>query len=303
MRHRVETKLAAIYCDMAKYELCLKTLEGLLKEVKQLDDKELLVQIHLVETRCHFKCANLPKARASLTSAKTNANAIHCHPLQQAEIDLWSGVISLREQDPRTAFSYLYEAFESFNANKEEAGMSKKALQAVRCQLLCKIMLDDPAGCKALVQTKSMLPYQLEDSVQSILKIALAYEDRSLKKLEAIIKTEKIADPIISYHVGELYDKFLEKNLLKILEPYSRIEIAQVAALIELPEQQTLTKLSNMILDGKIAATLDQGTGILILYPERDERKTNQHVLDIIKNSSDCIDSLASLAQKKLFEN
>ena len=118
------------------------------------------VEIHLVETRCCFNCSNLPKARASLTSAKTNANAIHCHPLQQAEIDLWSGIISLRERDPRTAFSYLYEAFEAFNTNTEAIdkvdGMSLKALQSVRAQLISKIMLDDPHACKQIVQSESL---------------------------------------------------------------------------------------------------------------------------------------------------
>ena len=43
LRHRVEAKLASIYCDMQKYELCQNMLAKLLKEVKQLDDKALLV--------------------------------------------------------------------------------------------------------------------------------------------------------------------------------------------------------------------------------------------------------------------
>jgi len=220
---------------MEKYEPCLNLLNEVLKEVKQLDDKSLLVEIHLVETRCNFNCENLPKARASLTMSKTNANAIHCPPLQQAEIDLWSGIVSLREGDARTAFSYLYEAFESFNVNKDDGGSEeytkKQALKAVRGQLLTKIMLDDPAACKNLVQTKSMLPYQTHESVQALLRIAAAYEDRSLKKLEKILaeNTTALADKVLEFHLKELYDKFLEKNLLKILEPYSRIEIKEVA--------------------------------------------------------------------------
>ena len=91
LKHRVETRLCAIYVEMTKYEEALALLAALLKEVKSLDDKLLLVEIHLIETRANFNCDNLPKARASLTAAKTNANAIHCPPLSQAEIDLWSG--------------------------------------------------------------------------------------------------------------------------------------------------------------------------------------------------------------------
>lgn len=76
LRHRVEARLCSVYCDMAKYELCMSMLEVLLKEVKQLDDKLLLVEIHLIETRCMFAVENLAKSRASLTSAKTCGTTI-----------------------------------------------------------------------------------------------------------------------------------------------------------------------------------------------------------------------------------
>ena len=76
---------------MKKYEAALALLLSLLKEVKQLDDKLLLVEIHLIECKANFNCENIPKATAALTASKTNANAIHCPPLLQAEIDLWSG--------------------------------------------------------------------------------------------------------------------------------------------------------------------------------------------------------------------
>ena len=63
-------------------------------------------------------------------------------------------------------------------------------------------------------------------------------------------------------------------------------------------EQATLTKLSNMILNKKLEGMLDQGEGILILYPPKEERKSYGHALDIVKNSSECVDALAALSQK-----
>jgi hypothetical protein len=41
-------------------------------QVKQLDDKLLLVEIFLIDTRVNFQCENLAKAKAALTAAKTN---------------------------------------------------------------------------------------------------------------------------------------------------------------------------------------------------------------------------------------
>merc|ERR1712178_615609 len=108
--------------------------------VKRLDDKLLLVEIFLIECRTHYALQNVPKSKASLTAAKTNANAIHCPPLLQAEIDLWSGIVVAREKDYRTSFSYFYEAFEAFNAGDNE----QKARMSMKLMILSKIMMGQP---------------------------------------------------------------------------------------------------------------------------------------------------------------
>lgn len=49
---------------------------------------------------------------------------------------------------------------------------------------------------------------------------------------------ELVEDALIKSHLGKLYEQLLESNLIKIIQPYSCVEIDHVAKLIKLPLAQ-----------------------------------------------------------------
>lgn len=134
----------------------------MLQELKKMDDKALLVEVQLLESKTYHALSNLPKARAALTSARATANAIYCPPKLQAALDMQSGksfymsllitsefkralclhvfalgiIHAAEEKDWKTAYSYFFEAFEGYDSIN-----SPRAVTALKYMLLCKIML------------------------------------------------------------------------------------------------------------------------------------------------------------------
>ncbi|NXL38334.1 PSD11 ATPase, partial [Glaucidium brasilianum] len=307
LRQALEVHLVCVVVDSrcrAGYKgSCFSLLLGsqLLRELKKMDDKALLVEVQLLESKTYHALSNLPKARAALTSARTTANAIYCPPKLQAALDMQSGIIhAAEEKDWKTAYSYFYEAFEGYDSID-----NPKAITALKYMLLCKIMLNIPEDVQALVSGKLALRYAGRQT-EALKCVAQASKNRSLADFEKALTDYKVElrdDPIINTHLAKLYDNLLEQNLIRVIEPFSRVQVivsskhTDVVAPLS-PAAEVERKLSQMILDKKFHGILDQGEGVLIIFDEPPVDKTYEAALETIQNMSKVVDSLYNKAKK-----
>lgn len=277
---------------MAKqsYYEALTLINGLLRELKRLDDKLVLVEVQLLESRVYHALGNIPKARAALTSARTSAASVYTPPLLQANLDMQAGMLHAEDKDFTTAFSYFIEALDGYSQLDESA----KATAALQYMLLCKVMLNQVDDVNQLMTSKQATKYASK-SLEAMKAIARAHSNRSLDEYETVLgsyQRELGSDTFIRGHLRRLYDAMLEQNLIKVIEPFSRVEIDHVAKMVKLSPVQVEDKLSQMILDKVIIGVLDQGAGCLIIFDETHRDAAYDSALSTIGRLSNVVDVL-----------
>ena len=103
---------------------------------------------------------------------------------------------------------------------------------------------------------------------------------------------------MIKRHFTYLYNRLLEDNLKKILEPYSEVQIDYIAQTIGLPMERILQKLSEMILDEVIYGTLDQGRNCMIIFDESENVELFENAMGTFENLEGVVDSLYDKTEK-----
>ncbi|KAL8748878.1 MAG: hypothetical protein Q9199_008020 [Rusavskia elegans] len=290
LRQNLETRLVSLYMQKQSYYDALTLINSLLKELKRLDDKLVLVEVQLLESRVYHALGNQPKARAALTSARTSAASVYTPPLLQAGLDMQSGMLHAEDKDFNTAFSYFIEALEGYHS-QEETQMATSALQYM---LLCKIMLNLVDDVNNLMTSKQAMKYSGKN-LEAMKSVARAHSNRSLEEYERALSNyqdELGSDTFIRSHLLRLYNTMLEQNLIKVIEPFSRVEIDHVAKMVGLDTQSVERKLSQMILDKLIIGVLDQGAGCLIVYDEVERDEGYDAALATIEKLSNVVDVL-----------
>jgi len=297
LRQALEARLMALFFDTKQYTEALKLGARLYAELKKLDDKALLVEVQLTESKAYHSLGNLQNSRAALTSARTTANAIYCPPRVQATLDMQGGILHAAEnKDWKTAFSYFYEAFEGYDS----CDLKKKAILNLRYMILCKIMNNSEDEVANLLSAKLAIKYKGVE-IEAMKEICTASQNRDVHQLEAAIQKyhpQLCEDTVIQEHLETLKSNLLEKNLNRLIEPYSRVEISKIASLIGLPEASVERKLSQMILDKKLNGILSQEDRALQIFEPTETDLVYDDALDMIGALEDVVASLYKKAEK-----
>eukprot|EP00796_Vickermania_ingenoplastis_P006245 gene6245-4494_t len=265
-------------------------VQNALRELRGLDDRGLLLEAHLLESQIYHASRNLPKARAALVGARTTASSIYCSPLSQAQIDLQSGLLHMEEKDYRTAFSYLFEAFEGFHALGDQA---IPARQSLRYLVLSRIFSGTQEDVNALLSSSHILAYNGPE-LKALRAIAEAYFKSDTHMFNTILQQEEqrsaatspssvaegscsvLQDEVVLRQLTDMYDALMERHLLKLILPYHRVQIQYLADLLGQDRNDVELRISQLILDQKIHGIVDQELHCLCVFEDAAEEKARR---------------------------
>uniref|UniRef100_A0A8R1HL94 Probable 26S proteasome regulatory subunit rpn-6.2 n=1 Tax=Caenorhabditis japonica TaxID=281687 RepID=A0A8R1HL94_CAEJA len=291
LRRSLQSRLMRLYNDVGMFVDAQKLGQDLSKELKKLEDRELLIEVSVEESKSAFNLNNLAKAKTTLLTAKTSTNSAFASPQLQAVVDLQSGVLySAEERDYKTSFSYFYEAFEGFRS----IGDKKSATGALKYMIMCKIMLNENEQVPALMATKETLPFKDDPRIVAIRAMSDAFRKRSLKDFMKALKDHKkelLEDKVVSVHSKNLERNMLEKEISRVVEPYSEIELSYIARVIGMTVAPVEKAIARMILDRKMYGSIHQHGDTVVIHPKADLTKQFTRSLTTIKELTKTVDA------------
>ncbi|XP_071545775.1 uncharacterized protein [Panulirus ornatus] len=278
LRHELELTLMSLYYSTRHYKQAEVIASALYSETKKLQDKEKTVKACLCLSQVYHAMGNISKARANITTAKTEALKIYTPPDMQGELDLQSGIMQVAEgKDMETAYSYFKEAATGFTSRRQRA-------RALKYMLLSKIMVNRSEEGEKAVRSQSHVQ-DIDEGVEAMLAITSAANRSSLSDFRKTLELygEHLGgDMVVASVLDDLYITMMEKNLLNIILPYERLQIVHIADRIGLPREEVERRLSQMILDKRINAQLDHRDDCLYVYASEDSDVVYQEGIDIL---------------------
>lgn len=296
LRQALEIRLVKLYYDYDKLREAIKLAEKLGLELKKQDNHRQYMEVQLWASKTYYALGNLAKARTANAVARSAANLVYVDPKLQAELDINSGMLlaDSAHSDYNTAFSYFFEAFEQ--ALLDPMPELELSLRALKYMAVCKLMKGEPEeAIKMVMNNKLQQDITTRSDLKAMVEIAKANLKRSVGELDEAVKNSDLGkDTFIIHQVEILRHIMLDQNICKVLEPYSRIQVEFVAQKMNLPVADVEKKLSQMILDKVIFGTLDQDTGVLILFKRRSAEDMMKDVAELISSNSKIVEILYS---------
>jgi len=191
----------------------------------------------------------------------TRALSIHgiCNPKMSGVIYECGGKMLLRESRWSEANTAFIEAFRCF----DESGARNECISCLKYLVLANMLSGSNINPFDEPRAKA---YAIASEIATMNKLVEAYQRKSLVDFERTLKTDKkslFEDEVIQTYLPAVR-KILKKHIfLDLVKPYRNLSMNFIQQHLQLDTSEAEGLIVELILDGKVDATIDQINSVL----------------------------------------
>lgn len=268
---KTNTKLGKLYYDQGDYNKLAKILKQLHQSC-QTDDGEddlkkgtQLLEIYALEIQMYTEQKNNKKLKALYEQSLHIKSAIP-HPLIMGVIRECGGKMHLREGEFEKAHTDFFEAFKNY----DESG-SPRRTTCLKYLVLANMLMK--SGINPF-DSQEAKPYKNDPEILAMTNLVNAYQLNDINEFEKILRQNRetiMDDPFIREHIEDLLRNIRTQVLIKLIRPYTRIQIPHISRELNIDEEDVENLLVSCILDNTIQGRIDEVNHVLFL----DRKNTN----------------------------
>jgi len=214
------------------------------------------------------------------------------------------GKMYMNEGNWAEAYKDFHEAFSSYNsagdAKRENclkyllmATMLKNGVESEKLQMEITQLQsegaqqnesqinqkkEEIAGLKRvdIFADQGMAPFQNRANIRYLSDLVNAYLSSDIDGFNSIFnehKQEILDDPFVNTYVEDILLSVRTQAVIKLLKPYTEISMGFVAQELQISSPDVEFLLVSLILDGKLAGSIDQMTGVLRIEKHMEDTK------------------------------
>lgn len=262
---KTNLKLGKLWFDVGEFPRLTKILKELHRSCQQADGSDdhkkgtQLLEVYALEIQMYTATKNTKRLKQLYEKALQVKSAIP-HPRIMGVIRECGGKMHMGSRDFDGAHWDFFEAFKNY----DEAGNARR-IQCLKYLVLANMLALSDIDPFDSPEAK---PYMSNREIVSMTTLRGAYTKKDVKEFEKILRENSssiMGDPFIREHIEELLSKFRSQVLLKLIQPYTRIEIPYAAKELNIEVHELENLLVSLIIDGRVQGKIDQVNNRLIL--------------------------------------
>ncbi|RUP46953.1 PCI domain-containing protein [Jimgerdemannia flammicorona] len=263
---KTNLKLAKLWLDRKEYARLNKILRQLHASCQKddgTDDQRKgthLLEIFALEIQMYTETKNNKKLKALYFQCLHVKSAIP-HPRIMGVIRECGGKMHMGEEEWDKAQTDFFESFKNY----DEAG-SPQRIQVLKYLVLANMLTESQINPFDSQETK---PYKNDPQIVAMTNLVSAYQRQEIREFEKILRENHqtiMDDPFIRNYIDEVLKNIRTQVLIRLIQPYTRIEIPFVSKQLGVPAQDVEDLLVGLILDNKVSGKIDQVNQRLELY-------------------------------------